>query len=109
MRADRLIGSVEGIRRKLRALSALARNAGATEHERANAEALKARLQQSDGTYRRALQVVKDAPSFSAQDFLTELAEGKAEVSSIPAAKSHAVTSKPAPRKPAAEPATAAD
>jgi hypothetical protein len=46
MRADRLIGSVEGIRRKLRALSALARNAGATEHERANAEALKARLQQ---------------------------------------------------------------
>jgi polyphosphate kinase len=73
------------------------------------ADTLKARLQQSDGTYRRALQVVKDAPSFSAQDFLTELAEGKAEVSSIPAAKSHAVTSKPAPRKPAAEPATAAD
>ena len=46
MRAGRLIGSVADIRRKLRALSALAQNAGATEHERANAEALKARLQQ---------------------------------------------------------------
>jgi hypothetical protein len=45
MRAGRLIGSVADIRRKLRALSALAQNAGATEHERANAEALKARLQ----------------------------------------------------------------
>jgi hypothetical protein len=45
MRAGRLIGSVADIRRKLRALSALAQNAGATEHERANAEALKVRLQ----------------------------------------------------------------
>jgi hypothetical protein len=44
MRAGRLIGSVADIRRKLRALSALAQNAGATEHERASAEALKARL-----------------------------------------------------------------
>jgi hypothetical protein len=46
MRSDRLMGSAADIRRKLRALAALARNAGATEHERANAEALKARLQQ---------------------------------------------------------------
>ncbi len=46
MRAARLIISVADIRRKLRALSALAQNAGATEHERANAQALKARLQQ---------------------------------------------------------------
>ena len=44
--APALIGSVADIRRKLRALAALAQNAGATEHERANAEALKARLQQ---------------------------------------------------------------
>jgi len=46
MRPNRLIGSVADIRRKLRAVAALAQNAGATEHERASAEALKARLQQ---------------------------------------------------------------
>jgi len=46
MSPGRLIGSVADIRRKLRALAALAQNAGATEHERANAETLKARLQQ---------------------------------------------------------------
>jgi hypothetical protein len=46
MRAGRLIASVADIRRKLRAVAALAENAGATEHERANAEALKARLAQ---------------------------------------------------------------
>jgi hypothetical protein len=46
MRASRLIGSVADIRRKLRAVRALAENAGATEHERANASAVKARLQQ---------------------------------------------------------------
>jgi hypothetical protein len=46
MRTARLIGSVADIRRKLRAVAALAENAGATEHERATAAALKARLQQ---------------------------------------------------------------
>jgi hypothetical protein len=46
MRVARLIFSVADVRRKLRAVSALAENAGATEHERANAAALKARLQQ---------------------------------------------------------------
>ena len=46
MRVARLIFSAADIRRKLRAVSALAENAGATEHERANAAALKARLQQ---------------------------------------------------------------
>ena len=45
MRVAGLIFSAADVRRKLRALSALAENAGATEHERANAEALKARLQ----------------------------------------------------------------
>jgi ATP-dependent helicase YprA (DUF1998 family) len=44
MRAGKFIGSVADIRRKLRALAALAENAGATEHERATAAALKARL-----------------------------------------------------------------
>jgi hypothetical protein len=46
MRAARFIGSVADIRRKLRAVTALAGNAGATEHERAAAKALKARLLQ---------------------------------------------------------------
>jgi hypothetical protein len=46
MPASRFIASVADIRRKLRAVKALAENAGATEHERANAAALKARLQQ---------------------------------------------------------------
>ena len=45
MRVARLIFSAAAVRRKLRAVSALAENAGATEHERANAEALKERLQ----------------------------------------------------------------
>jgi hypothetical protein len=39
-----LKGSVEAIRRKIRALAAVSGDAGATEHERANAEALKTRL-----------------------------------------------------------------
>jgi hypothetical protein len=45
MRVARLIFSAADVRRKLRAVSALAENAGATEHERASAEALKERLQ----------------------------------------------------------------
>jgi hypothetical protein len=45
MRVARLIFTAADVRRKLRAVSALAENAGATEHERANAEALKSRLQ----------------------------------------------------------------
>jgi hypothetical protein len=39
------VGSIVALRRKLRALSAVAGDAGATEHERATATALKARLQ----------------------------------------------------------------
>jgi hypothetical protein len=38
--------SVEAVRRKLRALAATARDAGATQQERATAETLKARLKQ---------------------------------------------------------------
>jgi squalene cyclase len=41
-----LMGSLEAVRRKLRALTAVAGDAGATEHERATAEALKTRLEQ---------------------------------------------------------------
>jgi hypothetical protein len=39
------VGSIVALRRKLRALSAVAGDSGATEHERATATALKARLQ----------------------------------------------------------------
>ena len=46
MRAARLIASVADIRRKLRAVASLAENSGATEHERAAAKVLKARLLQ---------------------------------------------------------------
>jgi polyphosphate kinase len=48
------------------------------------ADTVKARLQQSDGTYIRAGKLMKDAPAFSSQDFLMKLAEGKAEVQAIP-------------------------
>jgi len=40
-----LIGSVAAVRRKLRALTAVIADTGATQHEKANAEALKARLE----------------------------------------------------------------
>ncbi len=46
MRIDAIMGSVEAVRRKLRAVTAVAEDAGATEHEKANATALKTRLEQ---------------------------------------------------------------
>jgi polyphosphate kinase len=49
------------------------------------ADTVKARLQQSDGTYLRASKLVKDAPLFSAQEFLMQLAEGKTDLDAIPA------------------------
>jgi len=49
------------------------------------ADTVKARLQQSDGTYLRASKLVKDAPAFSAQEFLMHLAEGKTDLDAIPA------------------------
>ena len=45
MDTNRPPGSIAAIRRKLRALTAIARDAGVGKHEKANAEALKARLQ----------------------------------------------------------------
>jgi polyphosphate kinase len=56
------------------------------------ADTTKARLQQADGSYLRASKVLKDAPSFAAQDFLMRLAEGKADLDALP---------KPQPDKPA--------
>jgi hypothetical protein len=46
MRIGALIGSVGDLRRKLKAVSAVIADPAATEHERANAAALKARLEQ---------------------------------------------------------------
>jgi polyphosphate kinase len=48
------------------------------------ADTVKARLQQPDGTYVRASKIFKDAPAFSSQDFLMQLAEGKVDVDGIP-------------------------
>ena len=49
------------------------------------ADTVKARIQQSDGTYVRASKLAKDAPDFSSQQFLMHLAEGKVDLESIPA------------------------
>jgi len=46
MRISGLRGSVEALRRKLRAVTSLVEDRGATEHEKANAAALKTRLEQ---------------------------------------------------------------
>ena len=46
MRVAGLIGSVGSVRRKLRAVTAIITDPGATAHERANAQALRARLEQ---------------------------------------------------------------
>ena len=48
------------------------------------ADTVKARLQQSDGTYVRATKAVKDATAFSSQDFFMQLAEGKTDLTAIP-------------------------
>jgi hypothetical protein len=46
MRISGLIGSIEDVGRKLRAVAAVVDDRGATEHEKANAAALKTRLEQ---------------------------------------------------------------
>ncbi len=52
------------------------------------ADTVKARLQQPDGNYLRAAKLTKDAKPlaspFSSQDFLMQLAEGKADLDAIP-------------------------
>jgi polyphosphate kinase len=54
------------------------------------ADTVKARIQQSDGTYLRATKLMKDVPAFSSQDFLMQLAEGRADLDSIPKANGKA-------------------
>jgi len=48
------------------------------------ADTVKARMQQPDGSYLRAGKLFKDAATFSAQNFLMQLAEGKVDIDSIP-------------------------
>jgi polyphosphate kinase len=48
------------------------------------ADTVKARLQQPDGSYLRASKLTKDMPSFSSQEFLMQLAEGKTDLTAIP-------------------------
>jgi polyphosphate kinase len=50
------------------------------------ADTVKARLQQSDGSYLRAAKLLKDAPPFSSQEFLMQLAEGKVDLDALPRA-----------------------
>jgi polyphosphate kinase len=64
------------------------------------ADNVKARLQQPDGSYQRASKLLKDAKPFASQEFLMQLAEGKAELSALP--RSAAI-------KPPAKKASAAD
>jgi len=78
------------------------------------ADTTKARLQQPDGTYIRASRVLKDAPAFSCQDFLMQLAEGKTDISAIPKPaipKPHRPrrTARTTPRRAPAKKAAAAD
>ncbi len=71
------------------------------------ADTVKARIQQTDGTYQRA-SAAKDAPAFSAQDFLMKLAESKVDLTALPKIKPNAAPAK-RPKRAPAEPATAAD
>ncbi len=68
------------------------------------ADTTKARLQQSDGSYLRASKVFKEAPEFSSQDFLMQLAEGKVDLEAIPEPDKNKTQGKAAHKK-----ATAAD
>jgi polyphosphate kinase len=71
------------------------------------ADTVKARIQQSDGTYSRA-SAPKDSQPFSAQEFLMKLAEGKVDLDAIPKIKPLTPPSR-RPQKQPSEPATAAD
>ncbi|HEX4037181.1 MAG TPA: polyphosphate kinase 1 [Acidobacteriaceae bacterium] len=69
------------------------------------ADTVKARALQSDGTYVR----LRDAgPTFSAQDFLIRLAEGKADIADIPKPAPAAEPRKSKPRQPRSRPTSAA-
>jgi polyphosphate kinase len=68
----------------------------------------KARLQQPDGTYIRAYKAIKDGPPFASQDFLMQLAEGKADLGAIPRLSAPKAPARRPPRR-APKKAVAAD
>jgi len=68
----------------------------------------KARLQQPDGTYIRAYKAIKDGPPFASQDFLMQLAEGKADLAAIPRSSAPKAPARRPPRR-APKKAVAAD
>jgi polyphosphate kinase len=72
------------------------------------ADTVKARLQQPDGCYLRASKLLKDAPVFSAQEFLMTLAEGKTDLDAIPKSREAPKTSKAMSKEPSRK-ASAAD
>ena len=63
------------------------------------ADTIKARLQQPDGTYLRASKVLKDSAPFSSQNFLMQLAEGKADLDLIPKTNPAKPALAPKPKK----------
>jgi polyphosphate kinase len=67
------------------------------------ADTVKARMQQSDGSYIRASKLYKDAAAFASQDFLMQLAEGKTGLDAIP----KLAAEKPAAKHPKAKPRAA--
>jgi polyphosphate kinase len=76
------------------------------------ADTVKARIQQPYGTYLRASKIDKDAPAFSSQDFLMQLAEGKVYPDAIPKPSTKSDSAQKASRKSHAKSAdavTAAD
>jgi polyphosphate kinase len=71
------------------------------------ADTVKARLQQLDGSYVRASKLMKDAPVFSSQEFLMQLAEGKVDPDAIPRERKPPAPARARPRRVAS--ASAAD
>jgi polyphosphate kinase len=63
------------------------------------ADTLKARLQQSDGSYLRASKLLTAQEAFAAQDFLMQLAEGKTDLDAIPKPAAAKSPTKAAARK----------
>ena len=63
------------------------------------ADTVKARMQQPDGSYIRASKLTKDAKPFDSQEFLMQLAEGKADLGAIPRPQSAKAPAKAAAKK----------
>ena len=60
------------------------------------ADTVKARIQHADGSYIRAGNLLRNAPAFSSQDFLIQLAEGKTGLDAIPKPHKPATAALPA-------------